>query len=108
MLSHYRFSFSNYGGLPVKAEYCHEAVRRETLSCHDTAFIYDPGLAFGSSHDINLGIPVRPIHPAPAVAVNRFLYPCFRSCALGTYRSQKSSYVHPSVLCYGIVKLTIL
>jgi len=66
-------SYSNYGGVSVKAEYSHEAVSwraRPLLSSRDGIYLGSPA---SPPYHFNLCRPLWPVYPTTSIPINRFL-----------------------------------
>ena len=65
-------SYSNYGGVPVKAEYSHEVVS-SPFGPQWQVMIRQLGSSIGPSHHFDFRSALRSIHPAASILVNRLL-----------------------------------
>lgn len=83
-------SFSNYGGVPVKAEYCHEAVSSSIrLVVEEDTLINFKGSSLSFEHFVNLRCPLRAFHSTTTFAIYRLLCADVRSCPISPDLSQE-------------------
>lgn len=87
-------SYSNYGGVPVKAEYCHEVVilfpvtARKYFSCDIVS-----GAQTCFEYDIYVCISLWALHSTSPVSFHRFLRSSVRQGPVSSYRSQEGCQV---------------
>jgi hypothetical protein len=79
-------SYSNYGGVSVKAEYSHEAVSRLSRF-HFQVVIGQSGSQAGPSHHLNLCRTLWPVYPTTFVSFDRLLRTIVRESANSARRS---------------------
>jgi hypothetical protein len=89
---HQAHSYSNYGGVSVKAEYSHEVVSR-CIERYFRVMIRILGSTAGPSHHLNLGCTLWAVYPTTSVSFNRFLRSVVCESADGAYRGQESCQV---------------
>ena len=78
-LCHRKLSYSNYGGVPVKAEYCHEAVSILRRVTWIILKLFVEGPASITPFFVDIGFKIREIHWADAFSFYRLLYSGFRA-----------------------------
>jgi hypothetical protein len=83
------YSFSNYGGMPVKAEYSHEAV--SVMSLRFAGTYRGIGTPAGLEHDLDICNQIWALHRTTSILVHRLLrsYLCTNPCS--SRRGEKSS-----------------
>ena len=86
---HQVHSYSNYGGVSVKAEYSHEVVSR-CIGRYFRVMMRILGSSAGPSHHLNLSCTVWPVYPTTSVSFNRFLRAVVRESTDGAHRGQES------------------
>jgi hypothetical protein len=89
---HQAHSYSNYGGVSVKAEYSHEAVSR-CIGPYFRVMMRILGSPAGPSHYLNLGRALWAIYPTTSVSFNRFLRAAVCESTDGAYRGQETCQV---------------
>jgi hypothetical protein len=87
-------SFSNYGGIPVKAEYCHEAVCEDDVLGDSWIDSFNVGSTARPSHNINVSCSIRVLYSAIAVPLHRFLRPFVCADKVRTDRGEKGRSVY--------------
>lgn len=93
-LTDLRNSFSNYGGIPVKAEYCHEAAsinRRLVLPSLNA--VHCLGTSTCSAFNIHVGLAIRPLYSAVTVSIDRLLCPVVCTHTIRADRGEKGRQV---------------
>ena len=88
-----RLSYSNYGGVSVKAEYCHESVSFVICSMADL-LMNSTGFASSTTYYLNFRRSIRSIYSTSAIFVNWFLRPSIHPSIKFSPRSQKAGQVN--------------
>lgn len=94
---HQAHSYSNYGGVSVKAEYSHEVVSR-CIERYFQVMMRILGSTAGASHHLNLGCTLWAVYPTTSVSFNRLLRSVVCESTDGAYRGQESCQVRRQVL----------
>lgn len=91
-------SYSNYGGVTARAEYCHEGVRfglssRSSAYADFVLFSRCSGIATMSSNNLKHCCSIRPQNQTAALLLHRLLYQSLCSSATFCGRNQEGNYV---------------